>query len=201
MGEPGSAPEAQPGRGCGLPRATAKRPAAPLGSVPPDKEARWGRAGGESEWKRNWVRRRETGAEGRTAALTLLLEKSPPIPVRGDRLDLNCLPSARPSPSQASPRHRRHISSPNPARLSLGMDPAPHSHPRKTRPAPHLTYDPSGSAAIFERARAPSPAHKRGAHVTSPPDGGFLSCDAHQGRDNMAVPRASRTSRRSPQRL
>lgn len=107
MGEPGNAPEAQPGRGCGLPRATAKRPAAPLGSVPPDKEARWGRAGGESEWKRNWVRRRETGAEGRTAALTLLLEKSPPIPVRGDRLDLNCLrlrvrPRARLRPATAA---------------------------------------------------------------------------------------------------
>lgn len=80
---PGTSPE-RGTRGCGghgggwgLPRATAKRPVAPRGSVTPDEEARGAGRGGEGRGaeerargerggrESDWVRRREAGAEGR----------------------------------------------------------------------------------------------------------------------------------------
>lgn len=165
----------QRGRGWGLPRATAKRLITPPGSVTPDKEERVGgtegRAGGREGGGKDWVRRREAGAQGRGEAPALLWRSRLISPRAGTVLDVTASRFGARLPSRASPHYRRHISPPTPAPLPLGLVPAPPSHPGRLGPlrtshTAHRRQPPSSRA----RALAPPPT---GAHVTARPRPGL----------------------------
>ena len=119
MGEPGESP---PGTGdCGgdrvgaPPRATAKRPVAPRGSVTPDRKRGDGGRGaprdappgeGREEGRGEETGGRRLGKEGGTG---LPFTEVPHIPARGDRLAVTASrPGAR-TPSRPSPCHCRRI--------------------------------------------------------------------------------------------
>lgn len=159
----------------GAPRATAKRPAAPRGSVAPDEEGvrlcrdggTEGRGRGDREGRER-ARGREGGRRPAKSRGTgpLLREVASEPRARGDRLDGTASrPGARP-PSPASPRHRGRRVSPQ---LPPGLPSAPSPRLAATpadaaRSAPH-TRPAGGSRHLRARAR-PSPAPKGQAHVT-----------------------------------
>lgn len=152
--------EAAAGTGWGLPRATAKLPVAPRGSVTPDRKRGEGGRGRRGTRRRERggkekgrVRRREAGASGRGEAPAPLSQKSPHIPARGDRLAVTASrPGAR-TPSRPSSCHCRHISPSTPAPACAWFGPRASVIPADSaRSAPH-TRTAGGSRHLRARAR------------------------------------------------
>lgn len=159
--------------GGGSPRATAKRPVAPRGSVTPDRKRGDGGRGAPRDAPPGEGREEGPGEETGGRRLGKGGGTGPPFTevasyprARGDRLAVTASrPGAR-TPSRLSPCHCRHISPSTPAPACAWLEPRASVIPADSaRSAPH-TRTASGSRHLRARAR-PSPAPRRHAHVTA----------------------------------